>query len=198
MVRAMRSLALVALALSLPLAAGAAERHATLTVDARDAPRRILHAQLSLPAAPGPLTLRYPKWIPGEHGPTGPVVDVAGIVVRAGGKTIPWHRDDVDLYAFHIDVPRGASTVEVSYDYLAPAERDLYSSGGSTTAELLALEWNLVVLYPDGVSQHDFVIAPRLMLPRGWKWGSRSRPRGPRATPSSSSRCRSRCWSTRR
>ncbi|HEX8953336.1 MAG TPA: M61 family peptidase [Polyangia bacterium] len=152
--------------------AAAAERHATLTVDAREAPRRILHAQLSLPAAPGPLTLRYPKWIPGEHGPTGPIVDVAGIVVRAGGKTIPWHRDDVDLYALHVDVPRGAAAVEVAFDYLAPAERDLYSSGGSTTAELLALEWNLVVLYPDGVSQQGLVVTPRLILPHGWKFGS--------------------------
>ena len=152
--------------------AGAAERRATLTVDAREAPRRILHAQLVLPAAPGPLTLRYPKWIPGEHGPNGPIVDVAGIVVRAGGKTIAWHRDDVDLYALHLDVPRGASSVEVSFDYLAPAERDLYSSGGSTTAALLVLEWNLVVLYPEGVSQHDFVVTPRLLLPRGWKHAS--------------------------
>lgn len=152
--------------------AGAAERRATLTVDAREAPRRILHAQLVLPAAPGPLTLRYPKWIPGEHGPNGPIVDVAGIVVRAGGKTIAWHRDDVDLYALHLDVPRGASSVEVSFDYLAPAERDLYSSGGSTTAALLVLEWNLVVLYPEGVSQHDYVVTPRLLLPRGWKHAS--------------------------
>ncbi|MCU1281539.1 MAG: glycyl aminopeptidase [bacterium] len=149
-----------------------AERRATLTVDAREAPRRILHAQLSMPATPGALTLRYPKWIPGEHGPNGPVVDVAGIVVRAGGKSIAWHRDDVDLYALHVDVPAGATSIDVSFDYLAPADRELYSSGGSTTAELLALEWNLVVFYPEGVSQRDFVVTPRLLLPHGWKHGS--------------------------
>jgi hypothetical protein len=90
----------------------AAERRATLTVDAREAPRRILHAQLLLPAAAGPLTLRYPKWIPGEHGPNGPIVDVAGLMVRAGGKTVPWRRDDVDLYAVHLEVPTGASSVK--------------------------------------------------------------------------------------
>ncbi|HEX6836127.1 MAG TPA: M61 family peptidase [Polyangia bacterium] len=168
----MRTL-VVALLVTFATSAVAAERRATLTVDARDAPRRILHAQLSLPAAPGPLTLRYPKWIPGEHGPNGPIVDVAGIVVRAGGKTIAWHRDDVDLYALHLEVPRGASSVEVTFDYLAPAERDSgYSSAGSTTAELLALEWNLVVMYPEGVSQHELVITPRLVLPRGWKYGT--------------------------
>lgn len=168
----MRTLATLLAVVSLCSAAAAAPRRATLTVDARDAPRRILHAHLTMPAAPGPMTLRYPKWIPGEHGPNGPVVDVAGIVVHAGGALVAWHRDDVDLYALHLDVPAGASSIDVAFDYLAPAERDSYSSGGSTTAELLALEWNLVVLYPDGVAQSELVVTPRLMLPRGWKFGS--------------------------
>ncbi len=144
----------------------------TLTVDATDAPRRLLHARATIPAPPGPLTLRYPKWIPGEHGPTGPVVDVAGLVIRAGGKPLEWRRDEVDLYAVHVTVPAGANSVDVSFDYLAPAERESYSSGGSTTAELVALEWNLVLIYPDGVNQRDLVIAPKLTLPHGWKLGT--------------------------
>ncbi|MCU1281663.1 MAG: hypothetical protein JWM53_5209 [bacterium] len=165
----MRTLAIL---VALSATAAAAAPHATLTVDAREAPRRILHAQLTLPATPGALTLRYPKWIPGEHGPNGPIVDVAGIVIRANGKPIAWHRDDVDLYALHLEVPANATTVDVSFDYLAPADRELYSSGGSTTAALLALEWNLVVFYPENVSQRDLVITPRLILPHGWKHGS--------------------------
>ena len=118
--------------------------------------------------------LRYPKWIPGEHGPNGPIVDIAGLVIRAAGKPapLPWRRDDVDLYAIHVDVPAGAAALEVAFDYLAPAERELYSSGGSTTSSLLALEWNLVVFYPAGVSQHDFIVTPRLILPHGWHTGS--------------------------
>jgi len=168
----MRPVAALLVILSSSLATAAQPHRATLTVDARDAPRRILHAQLSMPVAPGPLTLRYPKWIPGEHGPTGPIVDVAGIVVRANGKVVAWRRDDVDLYALRLDVPAGATSIDVAFDYLAPAERDSYSSGGSTTAELLALEWNLVVLYPDNVAQNDFVVTPRLVLPHGWKFGS--------------------------
>ncbi len=160
-------------AIALASSAPAAERRMTLTVDAREAPRRILHAELTLPVTPGaPLTLRYPKWIPGEHGPTGPIVDVAGLVVRAGGKTLPWRRDDVDLYAIHVDVPAGASSVDVRFDYLAPAERDAYSSGGSTTAQLVALEWNLVVLYPDGVAPRELVVTPKLLLPHGWRFGT--------------------------
>jgi predicted metalloprotease with PDZ domain len=170
---------LFSLALSATATATAAPLHATLTVDLRDAPRRIFHSTLTLPATPGPLTLRYPKWIPGEHGPTGPIVDVAGVVIHSASaptKPIPWRRDDVDLYAFHVDVPASATSLTVTFDYLAPAERDLYSSGGSTTDELVALEWNLVVLYPDNVSQHDFIITPRLLLPHGWHFGTALEP----------------------
>jgi predicted metalloprotease with PDZ domain len=150
----------------------AAERRVSLTVDATEAPRRILHAREVIPAAPGPLTLRYPKWIPGEHGPNGPVVDVAGLVVRAAGRALDWHRDEVDLYAIHVTVPPGADAVEASFDYLAPADRDSYSSGGSTTPELVALEWNLTLLYPDNVGQRDLVVTPHVVLPRGWKFGT--------------------------
>lgn len=157
---------------SAPRALPAEARHATLSVDASEAPRRILHAKLTLPARPGPLTLRYPKWIPGEHGPTGPLADVAGLVIRAGGKALAWQRDDVDLYAVRTTVPAGASSVEVSFDYLAPGDRGGYSSGGSTTAQLMALEWNLVVMYPDNVPQAELQVTPRLTLPHGWKWAS--------------------------
>ncbi len=172
----MRMLPLVLVAVLDAVTAHAAPVAATLTIDTRDAPRRIFHATLHFPSAPaGPLTLRYPKWIPGEHGPNGPISDLAGLVIRANNRPIPWHRDDVDLYAIHLDVPT-ASALDVSFDYLAPADRDLYSSGGSTTAALFALEWNLVVLYPDTASQHDFTITPRLTLPHGWRFGTALEP----------------------
>lgn len=93
----------------------------TIAVDATEAPRKILHARLSIPANPGPLTLMYPKWIPGEHGPTGPIIDLAGLKLSAAGKPIPWRRDDVEMYAFHIEVPAGASAIDVSLDFLLPA-----------------------------------------------------------------------------
>src|SRR5262245_19070592 len=77
----------------------------TIALDATDAPRKILHAHLRIPAKPGPLTLVYPKWIPGEHGPTGPITDLAGLKITAGTQTVAWRRDDVDMYAFHVEVP---------------------------------------------------------------------------------------------
>src|SRR5487761_331943 len=83
---------------------------ATISVDASDAPRKIFHAKLNIGAQPGPLTLYYPKWLPGEHGPTGPIIDLAGLKFSANGQAIPWQRDLVDMYAIHLNVPSGASS----------------------------------------------------------------------------------------
>ncbi len=144
----------------------------TVEVDARDAPRRILHARLRIPAAAGPLTLLYPEWLPGEHGPTGPIADLAGLRFSAGGKTLVWKRDPVDMYAFHLDVPAGASGVEVALDFLAPAATQGFTSGPSTTAELALVSWNQLVLYPKSVAPDDLVCAASLRLPEGWKYGT--------------------------
>ena len=86
----------------------------TLEVDAREAPRKRLQARLLLPAAQGPLTLVYPQWIPGEHGPTGPIADLAGLRFAAAGKPVPWRRDPVDMFAFHLEVPAGADALEAT------------------------------------------------------------------------------------
>src|SRR5690242_11049045 len=61
-----------------------------LMVDATQAPQKILHAQEEIPVSPGPVTLVYPKWIPGEHGPTGPITDFTGLELTAGGKRLTW------------------------------------------------------------------------------------------------------------
>src|ERR1035437_8579886 len=99
-----------------------------LDVDAGDAARGLLHARLRIPASPGPLTLFYPKWIPGEHAPTGPVNDVAALQMSANGRRLNWRRDADDMFAFHLDVPAGADAVEVSLDFLLAAG-GAYSSG---------------------------------------------------------------------
>src|ERR687883_280469 len=115
---------LSALALTLALCGGAlaqggrGAQAVRLAVDATDAPRKLLRAVEVIPAQPGPLTLYYPEWIPGEHGPTGPIINLSGLKFSAAGKTIKWERDPVDMYAFHIEVPQGASAVEVSMEFL--------------------------------------------------------------------------------
>src|SRR5438105_10883704 len=100
-----------------PLLAAEA-RPIEISVDASEAPRRLFRARLVIPARPGPLTLYYPKWIQGEHQPSGPIIDLSGLTLRAGGRPLPWRRDDLDLYAFHCTVPGGADAVEASLEYL--------------------------------------------------------------------------------
>src|SRR4051794_32309465 len=155
------------------LAAGSArERPIELNVDVTEAPRRLLHARLVIPAAPGPLTLYYPRWIPGEHAPSGPIADLAGLKLSAGGKPLAWRRDDVDLYAFHCTVPEGADAVEVGLDYLAPFTREGSGLGVTMTPRLAILNWNLVLLYPGGKPVRDLRVRADLTLPPGWKLGT--------------------------
>ncbi|HEY2759129.1 MAG TPA: PDZ domain-containing protein [Pirellulales bacterium] len=144
-----------------------------LQVDAREVPRRLLHANLTIPVKPGPLTLCYPKWIPGEHAPNGPINDLASLKIEANSKPLSWQRDNVDLYAFHVTVPDGAETIHVSLDYLAPGtqESDRYSDV-TTTPNLCIIHWYTLLLYPEGRVVHDIPIHARLTLPTGWKSGT--------------------------
>jgi predicted metalloprotease with PDZ domain len=134
-------------------------------VDATDAPRNILHTRLTIPVNPGPLTLFYPKWIPGEHTPTGPINDIVGLKLSAGGKSIPWRRDEVEMFAFHCDVPSGVSAVEVTFD-------DVSQPGTTMTARLARIKWNRVILYPEGLSSDAVRVIASLKLPAGWKYGT--------------------------
>jgi predicted metalloprotease with PDZ domain len=143
-----------------------------LEVDARDAPRRLFHAHLSIPASPGPLTLVYPEWIPGEHGPVGPIADLSGLRFVAGGQDLPWQRDPVDMYAFHLEVPAGADAVAVDLDYLSPVDTGKYSAGPSATPELAVVSWNTLLLQPQGKGSDDLTYRASLRLPEGWRFGT--------------------------
>jgi predicted metalloprotease with PDZ domain len=142
-----------------------------LDVDLREAQQRIYHAKMEFPVTPGPLTLVYPEWIPGEHGPTGPISDVTGLHFRVKRKDIPWQRDDVDMYAFHCVVPPGATSLDVTLDYLLPQETGIQGVP-SASAKVAVLPWNLVVLYPQGASTDDVQFAASLRLPPGWKFAT--------------------------
>jgi len=149
-----------------------AQNPAHLDVDLRDAPRHIFHASLTLAVQPGPLTLVYPKWIPGEHSPTGPIVDFTGLKFTANGKEVPWRRDDVDMYAFHLDIPPGVSQLRASYDYLSPAEPTGSRERPSSTEKFAILNWYMVTLYPQGSKSDDLTYVATLRLPPNWKYGT--------------------------
>lgn len=141
-------------------------------VDATDAPRKLIHVQLNIPAAPGPVTLLYPQWIPGEHGPTGPIADVVNLKVSSRGRTIGWKRDGTNLFAFHMVQPPGSAALDVSFDFISPVGAGGFSAGSSMTTQLAVLSWNQYVLYPEGAAADQLRYQATLRLPRGWQYGT--------------------------
>jgi predicted metalloprotease with PDZ domain len=139
-----------------------------IAVDASDVAHRIFGVREMIPAAPGPLTLLYPQWLPGTHGPNGPIERLAGLTIRANGQDLPWQRDPLDIYAFHVDVPQGARELEVSFQFLSPLEK---GAGGRVvmTPEMLDLQWNTVSLYPAGYYARRIMAEPSVTYPAGWQ-----------------------------
>ncbi len=174
----------IALAISAASGIGAARAQmpaeaaapATVAVDARAAPRGILSAHLELPVAAGPLTLVYPKWLPGEHSPAGPLTSLGGLHFTAAGRELAWRRDSVDLYAFHLEVPSGVSRLGVDLEIDTSSAPDGVVQGHETpraaTESLLILEWNQLVLYPEGARADDLPYRASVRLPGGWKFAS--------------------------
>jgi predicted metalloprotease with PDZ domain len=153
------------LLLALAVPAAFAADVISLNVDATGTQQKLLHVRMEIPVAPGPLTLYYPKWIPGEHGPTGPVTDVVGLKFEGSGKTIPWKRDLLDVFTFHLDIPQGVSRLTAIYDFIEP-------ENNSASDKLMVLEWNDVLFYPAGTPAQQLTYDARLHLPEGWKFGS--------------------------
>jgi predicted metalloprotease with PDZ domain len=147
--------------------------HIMLSVDATDAPRKIFHAQMKIPATPGTLTLYYPEWIPGEHAPDGPVVDLTGLKFTANGQILKWRRDTLDGWTINVQVPQGVSEINASLDFLSPATYESgFSAGSSATAVLAIVSWNQALLYPKGYNSDDLTYTASLRLPAGWKYAT--------------------------
>lgn len=141
-----------------------------LEVDASDLQRRIQRVRQRIPVSPGPLTLWYPQWIPGNHAPTGPINQMAGLVIRGNGQPLPWRRDPGDMYAFRLQVPAGVDALDVEFQYLSPTAAD--QGRVAMTPNLLDLQWHRVVLYPAGYDARGIQVKPTLRLPEGWRSGT--------------------------
>jgi predicted metalloprotease with PDZ domain len=167
------------------LASSAQSSPITLSVDLTDAPRKILHATEIIPVQPGPLTLVYPEWIPGEHGPTGPIINQAGFLISTpSGQPVKWERDLVDMYSYHVTVPEGVNQLNIKMDFLATGGAN-FTEGGSTSANLALLSWNTLLVYPLGGPQpgdiehtkaSDVMITPSITIPDGWHFGTALQP----------------------
>jgi len=159
-------------ALPLVLAASFAFAQKTpiqITADLSEAPRKWFHAEIDIPVTAGPLTLISPKWIPGHHGPGGPVADITGVVFTANGKTLAWRRDDVDLYEYHLTVPAGVTSLQAHLDCITT----------NTTNNLAVLEWERLLMYPAGVPVRDIPIQASVKVPAGWGIGTSLTPFSP-------------------
>ncbi|HVO56546.1 MAG TPA: PDZ domain-containing protein [Dongiaceae bacterium] len=170
--------ALLACAVIFPCAAptpGQEKPAVKLELDLRDAPRRIYHSKMEFPVSAGPFTLVFPKWIPGEHAPTGAILDATGITMRADGKEIAWRRDEVDMYAFHTSIPAGVKSLEVTLDSLLPLDESPVGVP-SASAKLAIVPWNLVVLYPANTKSDEVNFAASVRLPEGWKYATALQP----------------------
>src|SRR5579871_1770983 len=155
-----------------PAASATLAQPIQLTVDATHAPEKILHAQLQIPVTAGEVKLVFPKWIPGEHGPTGPITDLTGVQFFANSQRLNWRRDLDEMYMFHVNVPQGVTTLEARLDLVMPAPPEGFSSGASATTQLAMLSWNQVVLYVPGKHSDDIPIVAKLKLPAGWHFGT--------------------------
>jgi len=149
----------------------------TVQVDATDLDHHIFRVHETIPVAkPGPMTLLYPQWLPGNHGPSGPMKNVGGIVFRAGGKVIPWMRDPVDVFAFHIDAPAGVTSIDLDFDFLSAATGD--EGRIVMTPEMLSLQWINLAMYPAGHFARRIQISPSVRFPAGWTAFSALEPAG--------------------
>jgi predicted metalloprotease with PDZ domain len=139
-----------------------------LAVDATDVTRGIFSVKEVIPVADGgPLTLLLPKWLPGNHSPTGQIDKIAGIAFSVDGKTIPWVRDTVDVTAFHLDLPAGAKAVTATFQYLSPTAGN--QGRIVATPDMLSLQWDCVALYPAGYFVRQIPFAVSVQYPKGWK-----------------------------
>jgi predicted metalloprotease with PDZ domain len=177
---AARSVTTLALALALAFPAARADVPApvdqpypgtiVLNVDATNLSQQVFRMRMSIPVQPGPLTLLYPQWLPANHGPSGPITQLAGLKFTANGKPVEWTRDPVQVFAFHVTVPEGASTLEAEYQYLSPLES---TQGRITmTDDILGVQWPSVTLYPAGYVARRVTVQANLTLPAGWQYAT--------------------------
>jgi predicted metalloprotease with PDZ domain len=144
-----------------------------IEVDATHASsQKILHADLQIPATPGPLTLYYSKWLPADHSPDGPIANLAGLTFSVNGKSLDWRRDLDDMYAIQLHVPSGSTSVSAHLDFLLSAPGPTIDFAASASSKLMIVMWHEVLLYPKGRPAHEITFEPTLRLPEGWKFNT--------------------------
>ena len=143
--------------------AGVPAKPVELVVSLPDPAQKVLYVHETMPVAPGKLTLYYPKYIPGDHAPDGPIGTMMGLEVSAGGKRIAWRRDAVDMFTFHLDVPAGVDSLDIRFQF---------PDTDRITPNLMDLTWDHVALYRAGEPTRSQMFQPTLEMPADWGYGT--------------------------
>jgi predicted metalloprotease with PDZ domain len=160
-----RRAALLTIIVFAAAAASWSQSRITLSVDASEAAGDIIHVSEKMTVRPGKFDLFYPKWIPGEHAPTGPLNNMVNLHITANGKPVAWQRDDVEMFAIHCDIPAGVTSVDITFD-------DAEQPGSTASASLARIKWNRLLLYPRGHLQTAITVAASLKMPDGWQFAT--------------------------
>lgn len=146
----------------------------TLHVDATDTARGVFKVSETIPVPPQlagkRMALLFPKWLPGKHAPRGEIEKVAGLEIRAGNTLLQWQRDSLDMYAFWVNVPAGATTLNVKFDFLSATE----GAQGRivVTNDMMNLQPNSVSFYPAGWFTRQIPVNLSITWPAGWQAAS--------------------------
>ncbi|MDA3915076.1 M61 family peptidase [Oleiagrimonas sp.] len=145
----------------------------TLDLDLTRAPDRIFEVHETIPVAhDGSFALYYPKWIPGEHAPSGPINNIAGLIIKANGQQLHWRRDLADMFTLYVDVPKGVRKLDLQFQFLSPGGGGQFGASPSTSNDLADVEFNQVAFYPAGYYSRRVMIEPTVILPRHWKFAT--------------------------
>lgn len=137
-----------------------------IEVDATNLAQRIFRVKETIPVQAGPLTLLYPRWVPGGHSPRNSLDDIAGLSFTANGRKLDWKRDTVEVGAFHLDVPAGVTEIVAEFDYLTPTGPG--QGRVVMTPNMLNIQFISTSLYPAGHYMHQIKVDPRVTYPAGW------------------------------
>ncbi len=148
-----------------------------LDIDATDAGKNIIHVREKMSVSKaGEFSLFFPKWIPGEHAPTGTLNDMVNLYITANGKAINWRRDDVEMFEFHLTIPENVKEIEIAFD-------DVSQPGTIASANLSRIKWNRLILYPEGAKADNVNVTASLKFPNGWQYATALKAENETANP---------------
>ncbi len=163
--KSQRKIVLLFVLLSIQVSFALAQNSLRVSVDATEAAKNILRVKETIDVQPGELTLTYPKWIPGEHAPTGTINDMVNLFVTANGKLIQWRRDDVEMFAFHLTIPANVKEIEIAFD-------DVSQANTVATAQFSRVKWNRLLMYPQGAKSDAVKVTASMKMPADWKYAT--------------------------